>query len=194
MELVITSYIDNNYYIIDNKSFNIFILVTILNDSNYTDYANLILEYMELLNKQDKKLFIEKESMFGIILSKLIADKKITDENNVIKKEELINALINSIRKKSYSNYYQTIEKLIKKDITGNISDIATPEEQETLRTISMIGKKQDYCQSLNRNLTGFEEEGILLKGNSCYSFNIITKREEKISLDKHAKRVKQFK
>ena len=191
MELVITSYIDNNYYIIDNTSVNIFILATILDNNNYTDYANLILEYRELLNK---KLFVEKNSMFGIIISKLIADKKITDENNVIKKEELINALINSIRKKSYSNYYQTIEKLIKKDITGNISDIATPEEQETLRTISMIGKKQDYCQSLNRNLTGFEEEGILLKGNSCYSFNIITKREEKISLDKHAKRVKQFK
>ena len=191
MELVITSYIDNNYYIIDNTSVNIFILATILDNNNYTDYANLILEYRELLNK---KLFVEKNSMFGIIISKLIADKKITDENNVIKKEELINALINSITNEAYSKYYQTIIKLIQTNTTGNISDIATPEEQETLRTISMIGKKQDYCQSLNRNLTGFEEEGILLKGNSCYSFNIITKREEKISLDKHAKRVKQFK
>ena len=191
MELVITSYIDNNYYIIDNTSVNIFILATILDNNNYTDYANLILEYRELLNK---KLFVEKNSMFGIIISKLIADKKITDENNVIKKEELINALIKSITNGAYSKYYQTIIKLIQTNTTGNISDIATPEEQETLRTISMIGKKQDYCQSLNRNLTGFEEEGILLKGNSCYSFNIITKREEKISLDKHAKRVKQFK
>ena len=191
MELVITSYIDNNYYIIDNTSVNIFILATILDNNNYTDYANLILEYRELLNK---KLFVEKNSMFGIIISKLIADKKITDENNVIKKEELINALINSITNEAYSKYYQTIIKLIQTNTTGNISDIATLGEEETLRTISMFGKKQDYLPRLTRNLTGFEEDGILLRGNSCYSFNIITKREEKISLDKHAKRVKQFK
>ena len=194
MELVITSYIDNNYYIIDNTSVNIFILATILDNNNYTDYANLILEYRELLNKQDKKLFIEKNSMFGIIISKLIADKKITDENNVIKKEELINALINSITNESYSKYFQTIKKLIETNKIGNISDIATPEEQETLRTISMIGKKQDYLQSLTRNLTGFEEDGILLKGNNCYNFNIITKKQEEISPDSTKKRVKHFK
>ena len=194
MELVITSYIDNNYYIIDNTIANIFILATILDNNNYTDYANLILEYRELLNKQDKKLFIEKNSMFGIIISKLIADKKITDENNVIKKEELINALINSITNESYSKYYQTIKKLIKTNKIGNISDIATPEEQEKLRTISMIGKKQDYLQSLTRNLTGFEEDGILLKGNNCYNFNIVTKKQEEISPDSTKKRVKHFK
>ncbi len=194
MELVITSYIDNNYYIIDNTIANIFILATILDNNNYTDYANLILEYRELLNKQDKKLFIEKNSMFGIIISKLITDKKITDENNVIKKEELINALINSINNESYSKYYQTIKKLIKTNKIGNISDIATPEEQEKLRTISMIGKKQDYLQSLTRNLTGFEEDGILLKGNNCYNFNIVTKKQEEISPDSTKKRVKHFK
>ena len=191
MGLVITSYIDNNYYIIDNTIANIFILATILDNNNYTDYANLILEYRELLNK---KLFVEKNSMFGIIISKLIADKKITDENNVIKKEELINALINSITNEAYSKYYQTIKKLIKTNKTGNISDIATPEEQEKLRTISMFGKKQDYLQSLTRNLTGFEEDGILLKGNSCYNFNIVTKELEEISPDKQQKRVKYFK
>ena len=191
MELVITSYIDNNYYIIDNASVNIFILATILDNNNYTDYANLILEYRELLNK---KLFVEKNSMFGIIISKLIADKKITDENNVIKKEELINALINSITNEAYSKYYQTIIKLIQTNTTGNISDIATLDEEETLRTISMFGKKQDYLPRLIRNLTGFEEEGILLKGNSCYNFNIVTKELEEISPDKQQKRVKYFK
>lgn len=191
MELVITSYIDNNYYIIDNTSVNIFILATILDNNNYTDYANLILEYRELLNK---KLFVEKNSMFGIIISKLIADKKITDENNVIKKEELINALINSITNEAYSKYYQTIIKLIQTNTTGNISDIATLDEEETLRTISMFGKKQDYLPRLIRNLTGFEEEGILLKGNSCYNFNIVTKELEEISPDKQQKRVKYFK
>ena len=194
MGLVITSYIDNNYYIIDNTSVNIFILATILDNNNYTDYANLILEYRELLNKQDKKLFIEKNSMFGIIISKLIADKKITDENNVIKKEELINALINSITNEAYSKYYQTIKKLIKTNKIGNISDIAALDEEETLRTISMFGKKQDYLPRLIRNLTGFEEEGILLKGNSCYNFNIVTKELEEISPDKQQKRVKYFK
>ena len=188
MELVITSYIDNNYYIIDNTSVNIFILATILDNNNYTDYANLILEYRELLNK---KLFVEKNSMFGIIISKLIADKKITDENNVIKKEELINALINSITNEAYSEYYQTIIKLIQTNTTGNISDIAALDEEETLRTISMFGKKQDYLPRLIRNLTGFEEEGILLKGNSCYNFNIVTKELEEISPDKQQKRVK---
>ena len=191
MELVITSYIDNNYYIIDNTSVNIFILATILDNNNYTDYANLILEYRELLNK---KLFVEKNSMFGIIISKLIANKKITDENNVIKKEELINALINSITNEAYSKYYQTIIKLIQTNTTGNISDIATLGEEETLRTISMFGKKQDYLPRLIRNLTGFEEEGILLKGNSCYNFNIVTKELEEISPDKQQKRVKYFK
>lgn len=191
MELVITSYIDNNYYIIDNTSVNIFILATILDNNNYTDYANLILEYRELLNK---KLFVEKNSMFGIIISKLIADKKITDENNVIKKEELINALINSITNEAYSKYYQTIIKLIQTNTTGNISDIATLDEEETLRTISMFGKKQNYLPRLIRNLTGFEEEGILLKGNSCYNFNIVTKELEEISPDKQQKRVKYFK
>lgn len=191
MELVITSYIDNNYYIIDNTSVNIFILATILDNNNYTDYANLILEYRELLNK---KLFVEKNSMFGIIISKLIADKKITDENNVIKKEELINALINSITNEAYSKYYQTIIKLIQTNTTGNISDIATLDEEETLRTISMIGKKQDYLPRLTRNLTGFEEDGILLRGNSCYNFNIVTKELEEISPDKQQKRVKYFK
>ena len=191
MELVITTYIDNNYYIIDNTSVNIFILATILDNNNYTDYANLILEYRELLNK---KLFVEKNSMFGIIISKLIADKKITDENNVIKKEELINALINSITNEAYSKYYQTIIKLIQTNTTGNISDIATLDEEETLRTISMFGKKQDYLPRLIRNLTGFEEEGILLKGNSCYNFNIVTKELEEISPDKQQKRVKYFK
>ena len=191
MELVITSYIDNNYYIIDNTSVNIFILATILDNNNYTDYANLILEYRELLNK---KLFVEKNSMFGIIISKLIADKKITDENNVIKKEELINAIINSITNEAYSKYYQTIIKLIQTNTTGNISDIATLDEEETLRTISMIGKKQDYLPRLTRNLTGFEEDGILLRGNSCYNFNIVTKELEEISPDKQQKRVKYFK
>ena len=191
MGLVITSYIDNNYYIIDNTSVNIFILATILDNNNYTDYANLILEYRELLNK---KLFVEKNSMFGIIISKLIADKKITDENNVIKKEELINALINSITNEAYSKYYQTIIKLIQTNTTGNISDIAALDEEETLRTISMFGKKQDYLPRLIRNLTGFEEEGILLKGNSCYNFNIVTKELEEISPDKQQKRVKYFK
>ena len=191
MELVITSYIDNNYYIIDNTSVNIFILATILDNNNYTDYANLILEYRELLNK---KLFVEKNSMFGIIISKLIADKKITDENNVIKKEELINALINSITNEAYSKYYQTIIKLIQTNTTGNISDIATLGEEETLRTISMFGKKQDYLPRLTRNLTGFEEDGILLRGNSCYNFNIVTKELEEISPDKQQKRVKYFK
>lgn len=191
MGLVITSYIDNNYYIIDNTIANIFILATILDNNNYTDYANLILEYRELLNK---KLFVEKNSMFGIIISKLIADKKITDENNVIKKEELINALINSITNEAYSKYYQTIIKLIQTNTTGNISDIAALDEEETLRTISMFGKKQDYLPRLIRNLTGFEEEGILLKGNSCYNFNIVTKELEEISPDKQQKRVKYFK
>lgn len=191
MELVITSYIDNNYYIIDNTSVNIFILATILDNNNYTDYANLILEYRELLNK---KLFVEKNSMFGIIISKLIADKKITDENNVIKKEELINALINSITNEAYSKYYQTIIKLIQTNTTGNISDIATLDEEETLRTISMFGKKQNYLPRLIRNLTGFEEDGILLRGNSCYNFNIVTKELEEISPDKQQKRVKYFK
>ena len=132
--------------------------------------------------------------MFGIIISKLIADKKITDENNVIKKEELINALINSITNEAYSEYYQTIIKLIQTNTTGNISDIAALDEEETLRTISMFGKKQDYLPRLIRNLTGFEEEGILLKGNSCYNFNIVTKELEEISPDKQQKRVKYFK
>ena len=191
MELVITSYIDNNYYIIDNTSVNIFILATILDNNNYTDYANLILEYRELLNK---KLFVEKNSMFGIIISKLIADKKITDENNVIKKEVLINALINSITNEAYSKYYQTIIKLIQTNTTGNISDIATLDKEETLRTISMFGKKQEYLPRLIRNLTGFEQEGILLKGNSCYNFNIVTKELEEIPPDKQQKRVKYFK
>ena len=99
---LITSYIDKNYYVIGNDDINIFYLATLINEistsSKKAELSSILLNYCTSLRERDrKKIFISKESEYGQILIELIQTKKIEDEMFMLRKEILINALINSI-------------------------------------------------------------------------------------------------
>lgn len=49
-QLLIISYFDNDYYIINNGDFNIFGISTILYDNNYIGYWSILLKCRDLSN------------------------------------------------------------------------------------------------------------------------------------------------
>ena len=180
---LITSYIDKNYYVIGNDDINIFYLATLINEistsSKKAELSSILLNYCTSLRERDrKKIFISKESEYGQILIELIQTKKIEDEMFMLRKEILINALINSIISNKSSENISSIEMLIANDKEEDIRDnFKQFQDPLTLMDIIKIGRKQSsYLGSLTPALTGYEDEGLLPINGMIYEFNIKTK------------------
>lgn len=183
---LITSYIDKNYYVIGNEDVNIFYLASLISEistsSKKAELSSILLNYCTSLRERDrKKIFISKESEYGQILIELIQTKKIEDEMFILRREILVNALINSIVNNENSNYnldISTIKNLIADFKEGDIRDnFKQFRDPLTLMDVIKIGRKQSsYLGSLTPVLTGYEDEGLLPINGILYEFNIKTK------------------
>lgn len=192
MKNLITSYIDENYYIINRKEPELMYLAVILLERDYNHYANLLLDYwheIRVLENQtkpkepNKMIFVNKTSSFGIVLTKLITDKKIIDESLMIRKEYLVNALINLTKTNDTTEIYHVIKELIKNDTIGPSIELSKNYSIDALKTITKTGTKNIYLSTLNTDLTGFEERGYLHTDEGiCYLFNITTKEKQPLT------------
>ena len=144
------------------------------------------------LKNLDTKLFISKDSSFGNILEKFIFLEIIDDEKNMIRKETLINSLINAIQNDENTEYINNIISMIKNNKVGRIERLSKNYDPDILNKISKHGKKQNYLSSICSSLTGFESEGLLLKENEFYKFNLITKEILPLEKQDNKKRVKK--
>lgn len=194
--VITTNYMDENYYVINDADSKLFYLTTVLSDKKDSrEYANFILEYFSMirnLKNLDTKLFISKNSSFGNILEKFIFLEIIDDEKNMIRKETLINSLINAIQNDENTEYINNIISMIKNNKVGRIERLSKNYDPDILNKISKHGKKQNYLSSICSSLTGFESEGLLLKENEFYKFNLITKEILPLEKQDNKKRVKK--
>ena len=174
-DVITTSYVDENYYVINNHYSKVFYLVTILLDKKYDVCANYLMEYQ--LIKKDLKLFIEKNSDFGRILEEIISLGMIDNEKNLIRKETLVNALINTVCNGEKSDYFSNIESFIKNNITGKIEDLSKTYDLSILNRISKEARNQIYLSSLSLIFDGCDDHVLLLKDGEFFRFDVITKK-----------------
>lgn len=109
----------------------------------------------------------------------------------MIRKETLINSLINAIQNDENTEYINNIISMIKNNKVGRIERLSKNYDPDILNKISKHGKKQNYLSSICSSLTGFESEGLLLKENEFYKFNLITKEILPLEKQDNKKRVK---
>lgn len=193
--VITTSYVDEKYYVINNADSKLFYLVTILLDKKYDVYANYLMEYQFIkkdLKNEDSKLFIEKDSDFGKILDKTISLRIIDDEKNMIRKETLVNALINAVCNGEKSDYFSNIESFIKNNITGRIEDLSKSYDLSILNRISKEARNQFYLSSLSLPFDGCDDHGLLLKDGEFFRFDVITKKILPLEEKDNKKRVKK--
>lgn len=182
MKYLITSFKNNDYYILNNKDMELFGLMTILTDNNQEEYADRLMDYW-LRKKQYEnkskvefpKLFISKTSPFGILLSELIQKKEIADESTIIRKEYVMNALINDIQANESNSLTETLLHLIQKEQTGSVKKLGKEYDINILKMIPVLGTKQDYLKELSSNLTGYEETGLIYQNQSWHVIDIST-------------------
>ena len=182
MQLVTTSFLDKNYYVVNGFGKELMYLRAILKDSFGTKYEGQLSQLFSL----DQHFFVEKNSDLGRILTKLIHDKKIADEQMMIRKDKLINALIQlNLEDNYYGEVLEVISNLVKKEYDKvSVADISKEYDINILKQIIELGmKSQNYLEQTNPNLTGYEEE--------CYFYdtteekwkllNIVTKEVKPI-------------
>lgn len=192
---VITSKIDPNYYIFDSKhKIELFSTITTLTDNNAEDCASILLGYFLKSSENFQKLFIEKSSHFGQVITKLIEQKEITEEDKVISQEIVINALINEIGKENPdANMIKILYQLIKTKDIGHIDELSDKYPKNILEQILFQGIRQEYLRKLNSDQTGLDEEGYFYQDNVWYQFNIKTKACTPIEEKKQVKKKKWF-
>ena len=181
MQCITTSFIDNNYYVINNNDPQLFYLITILTEKqNEIAYPNKLMEFWSDTRNCKKNLFVDKNTSFGQTLTKLIEQKKLSDENTILRKEKIINALIQINLTDNYNiELQQIINELIKENIKHkNINDLKEKYDLAILKQIITLGMKpQNYYSRINCLLTGYETYGYLLDENlKVYEFDLETK------------------
>ena len=181
---VSTSLIDNNYYVLNKRQIDYFMLITAISDININDSNSLSIVFPYFL---DKNIFIKKESSLGNSITKLILQEKITDETYFLTKQNIISSLVNAIQTNQGEEYISYLYKLIKNKEFGSISYLSQKYPKNILEKIANDSYKQDYINFLiDNDLPKLEENGILLDKEKIYEFNIKTKEtiliEDKIN------------
>ena len=182
MKYLITSFKNNDYYILNNKDKELFSLMTILTNHNKEEYANRLMDYWRRKKQYENKstvefpkLFISKTSPFGVLLSGLIQKKEIMDESTIIRKEYVMNALINNIQANESNSLTETLLHLIQNEQTGSVKKLGKEYDTSILKMIPVLGTKQDYLKELSSNLTGYEETGLIYQNQSWQVIDIST-------------------
>ena len=182
MEYITTSFIDDNYYVINtSRDVELFSFATLLTAYNKTEYANILMKLFSFTRNQKDNLFIDKNSSFGTNLTSLIEKKIIDDESMVLRINKILKAYIqiNLQQDNDETTMLKIISDLIKKKY-DNINIMTLKEEYDInlLRKIVTLGMQNITSpKELNSNLSGYEEMGYLYdEDGKMYQFNIATK------------------
>lgn len=175
--MIITSYLDDNYYVLENNILKLYVLLIIM-QNNYNINGGEIIEediseriIMEYISKLsipefNKKLFVPKKSILGKKLTNLIAKNQICDNCNVISEEKVELAFINAIQSRENEDYINILKDLKANQRYGKIDDLKEIYPYDILKKIGLSGTKQNYL----------EEEGLLYQDDKLYLFNIVNK------------------
>ena len=188
MQIITTSYLNENYYIINGEYESLY-LTTVLEESIYAEEIAELFR-LNLINREQKNaLFVEKKGLFGSILSNLIKENKIKDEQLVIRRDKLVNALIHlNLEEVCDKEMLSVVSELVKKQYDCiNVTELSEEYDAELLKQIVALGMKpQKYLNELNSTLTGYEEEGYLCDdGKKWYMFNVVTKDKKVLRKEK---------
>lgn len=177
-QIIITSELDENYFIITNGNFYIIELIQLLNKKgiNVSTMLSQVITNKELINK---KVFIAKDSHLGIELEKLIQAKELNDESKMIRESYLFNALISAVLNDAEQIYIDFIAYLIKEKKFGSIDELKQLHLEDFLHRISYDGRKN--CYTKKEIITGFEDEGITYQDNEWVPIKLTTKKLKKV-------------
>ena len=92
--VIITSEIDKDYFIINSGAFYVTYLKDLINKKN-NDIADELSSINKIIHNQEDFIFVKKESKLGNIINNLLEEKELIDGNQIIKESHLINCLIN---------------------------------------------------------------------------------------------------
>ena len=177
-EIIITSEVDKNYFIINSGGFSLAYIYDLL--IKIDDYlANQIKELADSKEIQNKLLFVSKNSELGIALEKLIEDKKLTDTSELIEPRHLTNALMSQINT-SDDSIKETIINMIKDNAIGSVDELESIYPKETLKKINRVARLTWYSNNSSRRkylkeiyLTGYELKGIIYINNDWHNIEI---------------------
>lgn len=171
--IIVTSELDENYFIIANSEIYITELIQLFNKKG-KDITNEFMPVIKNPKLINKKIFIAKDSDIGIVLKKLIEEGELVDEKDIIRESYLYNALALAIIDENGDSYIDFITSLIKTNRLGTIDSITNSlgiDVINILRKISYDGRKNNY---FNKNeITGFEKEGITYEDEEWITKNL---------------------
>lgn len=174
-EFIITHDVVDSYFIVNNGTFSLSYLYDLVIKTNVEMAAKLkeLSTTNEFLNKP---IFIYKNSDLGIILGKLIEDKKIIDMSEVIEPRHLINVLVSQSIINPLTSEFITIDNsiidvvidMIRDNKVGTIEELEKFYPRELLKKINRIARLTWFINDSSVRkylkeiyLTGYELEGI---------------------------------
>jgi len=182
--IIITSEIDENYFIINSGTFYITYLKDLVNKKN-NEISQELSSINEMIKSPKDFIFVEKNSELGIIIKELIKEKDLIDGNQIIEESHLINSLINqTINKNYHGEYLNTIIKMIKNKDKGLIENLKEIYPEIILKEINKEGR---FIWAINQNKTkekyykqihmhGYESKGITYCNNRWFYIDIVNK------------------
>lgn len=185
-DLLITSYIDIDYYILSNEVDISFLLATIIMEEvkgeELSTYTDMLGEYSSfLMDGRKENLFVFKESDFGRILTSLIEKGVIFDEKFMVRKDILANALLASLLMEDtifLDKDKREVIKLIRKGREGSSysSDFRTYSTGNLYQYIK-LGRIHNSLEELAPKLTGNEKNGLIYSEGKWCRFDIVSKQ-----------------
>ena len=177
-QMIVTSEIDKNYFIITNGNFYISELIQLLEKRNMdvTAMLNQVTNNPNLINK---KIFIAKDSDLGIELTKLINEQELVDEARMIRESYLYDALISAVINDEEQLYVEFIANLIKEKRVGTIDSLKNLHIEKLLERVSYDGRKNNYVKE--KIITGFETKGIIYQDGMWVPADLTPKRFTKV-------------
>lgn len=176
--IIVTSEIDQNYFIINKGTFYITYLATILSKKNI-GVANMVLPAITSDELKKNKMFILKNSEIGRELISLINSGELVDEKDMIREEYVLNALVAAVMEDDDQNYVDLASKLIKEKAFDTIDSLKNLYDEKLLRKINNNGRKFDYTSK--NELTGFEKNGVTYYNDEWYYFDVTSKNVKPI-------------
>ena len=177
-QIITTSEIDDNYFIINSGNFYIIELIQLLNKRGL-NVSNILTPTITNPLLINKKIFITKDSVLGIELTKLINEQQLIEEKRMIRESYLYNALIKATLNKEEQIYIDLISTLIKEKEIGSIDNLKSKHFEKLLERISYDGRQNNYVKE--EIINGFETEGITYQDNEWQPIKLTPKNRNKV-------------
>ena len=196
--VIITSEIDKDYFIINSGVFYLTCLKDLINKKNNA-VADELSSINKIIHNQEDFIFVKKESKLGDIINNLLEEKELIDGNQIIKESHLINCLINQSLNNNDLIYLKTISKMIKNNDKGLIKDLKEIYPEHILKEINKEGR-YIWASSKNENnekyykeiyLHGYQSNGITYCDNRWFYIDIVNKCMTPVKINNPKQKIK---